>query len=317
MPTLTLTAGASFDRIDDSLRRRRRASTRSSASSGGRRRTRRCERPPSRRCSARLTTSTQNAQPRLEPVQVAGFTQLLFGGRGDRSDGAGPRHRAGAVADALRRLASRLARHGAHGEQTAGRRLGDTMHVDLRERAQHATSIGCRSSSSASARVTSTAATAASRIELLGYSDMKTRAAAARGALLRARRASRSARARRCVQQEGMFQSGLPPRRSSRRRSRSGEDRFFGRRRVRRLPLAEAPRPAVSERRQLARRELPASRISIRRIRVCFPNVSISLPIHASIRLSSGNAIPKPQQVSCQALQFLGASPFRRIITTR
>jgi Tfp pilus assembly protein PilF len=32
-----------------------------------------------------LTTSTQNAQPRLEPTQVAGFTQLLFGGRADRS----------------------------------------------------------------------------------------------------------------------------------------------------------------------------------------------------------------------------------------
>jgi Tfp pilus assembly protein PilF len=30
-----------------------------------------------------LTTSTQNAQPRLEPVQVAGFTQLLFGGAAD------------------------------------------------------------------------------------------------------------------------------------------------------------------------------------------------------------------------------------------
>jgi outer membrane receptor protein involved in Fe transport len=32
-----------------------------------------------------LTTSTQNVQPRLEPVQVAGFTQLLFGGTGDRA----------------------------------------------------------------------------------------------------------------------------------------------------------------------------------------------------------------------------------------
>jgi TonB dependent receptor len=32
-----------------------------------------------------LTTSTQNAQPRLEPVQVSGFTQLLFGGEADRA----------------------------------------------------------------------------------------------------------------------------------------------------------------------------------------------------------------------------------------
>jgi Tfp pilus assembly protein PilF len=33
-----------------------------------------------------LTTSVQNAQPRLEPVQVAGFTQLLFGGTADRAE---------------------------------------------------------------------------------------------------------------------------------------------------------------------------------------------------------------------------------------
>ncbi len=32
-----------------------------------------------------LTTSTQNVQPRLEPVQVGGFTQLLFGGAADRA----------------------------------------------------------------------------------------------------------------------------------------------------------------------------------------------------------------------------------------
>jgi hypothetical protein len=32
-----------------------------------------------------LSTSAQNAQPRLEPVQVAGFTQLLLDGRGDQT----------------------------------------------------------------------------------------------------------------------------------------------------------------------------------------------------------------------------------------
>jgi Tfp pilus assembly protein PilF len=32
-----------------------------------------------------LSTSTQNVQPRIEPVQVAGFTQLLFGGTADRT----------------------------------------------------------------------------------------------------------------------------------------------------------------------------------------------------------------------------------------
>lgn len=33
-----------------------------------------------------LTTSGQNSQPRLEPVQLAGFTQFLLGGRGDRTE---------------------------------------------------------------------------------------------------------------------------------------------------------------------------------------------------------------------------------------
>jgi Tfp pilus assembly protein PilF len=32
-----------------------------------------------------LTTSSQNSQPRLEPVQLAGFTQFLLGARGDRT----------------------------------------------------------------------------------------------------------------------------------------------------------------------------------------------------------------------------------------
>jgi Tfp pilus assembly protein PilF len=36
-----------------------------------------------------LTTSSQNAQPRLEPVQVAGFTQFLLGGRGDQTTVSG------------------------------------------------------------------------------------------------------------------------------------------------------------------------------------------------------------------------------------
>jgi hypothetical protein len=35
------------------------------------------------------TTSLQNTQPRLEPVQVAGFTQLLFGATADSTTGRG------------------------------------------------------------------------------------------------------------------------------------------------------------------------------------------------------------------------------------
>ena len=36
-----------------------------------------------------LTTSSLNAQPHLEPTQVAGFTQLLLGGRGDQATVSG------------------------------------------------------------------------------------------------------------------------------------------------------------------------------------------------------------------------------------
>jgi outer membrane receptor protein involved in Fe transport len=36
-----------------------------------------------------LTTSRQNPQPRLEPTQIAGFSQLLFGGTADRSTVSG------------------------------------------------------------------------------------------------------------------------------------------------------------------------------------------------------------------------------------
>jgi hypothetical protein len=82
--TLTLTAGASFDAIDDTFveddslnpklgviwRPTRRTTLRAAAFET---------------LFGSLTTSTQNPQPRLEPVQVAGFTQLLFGGRTDRS----------------------------------------------------------------------------------------------------------------------------------------------------------------------------------------------------------------------------------------
>ena len=62
-----------------------------------------------------LTTSTQNAQPRLEPVQVAGFTQLLFGGTADRGTVRGLAIEQELSPTALRRLASRHERHGAHG----------------------------------------------------------------------------------------------------------------------------------------------------------------------------------------------------------
>ncbi|HEY9182062.1 MAG TPA: TonB-dependent receptor, partial [Gammaproteobacteria bacterium] len=81
---LTLTAGASFDEIDDTFVEDQTWNPKLGV----------IWRPNARttlRAAAlevlfgSLTTSTQNPQPRLEPVQVAGFTQLLFGGRADRS----------------------------------------------------------------------------------------------------------------------------------------------------------------------------------------------------------------------------------------
>jgi outer membrane receptor protein involved in Fe transport len=86
--TLTLTAGASFDEIDDTFVEDDAFNPKLGV----------IWRPTSRttlRAAAfetlfgSLTTSTQNPQPRLEPVQVAGFTQLLFGGRADRSTVSG------------------------------------------------------------------------------------------------------------------------------------------------------------------------------------------------------------------------------------
>ena len=104
--------------------------------------------------------------------------------------------------------------------------------------------------------------------ELFGYSHMNTARLPlevryfSRGGLTVGARASH-------VQQEGEFQMTAsvtvrPPDIAPGARS------LLGRGRLRRLSLAQSPRPAVSQRRQLARRELPASRISIRRIRACF-----------------------------------------------
>jgi hypothetical protein len=88
VPTLTLIVGASFDAIDDTFveddafnpklgviwRPTAHTTLRAAAFET---------------LFGSLTTSMQNPQPRLEPVQVAGFTQLLFGGRADRSTVSG------------------------------------------------------------------------------------------------------------------------------------------------------------------------------------------------------------------------------------
>jgi TonB dependent receptor len=84
IPNLTITAGISFDSIDNPLVADEATSPKIGIT----------WRPTPyttvrgaafETLFASLTTSTQNAQPRLEPVQVAGFTQLLFGGLADRA----------------------------------------------------------------------------------------------------------------------------------------------------------------------------------------------------------------------------------------
>jgi len=86
--TLTLSAGAAFDDVDDTFVERDAWSPKLGV----------IWRPTSRttlRAASfetlfgSLTTSSQNTQPRLEPVQIAGFTQLLFGGRADTSTAHG------------------------------------------------------------------------------------------------------------------------------------------------------------------------------------------------------------------------------------
>ena len=83
-PTLTITAGASFDAIEIGLTEEDAVNPKFGVTWR-----------PTARTTVRaasfetlyngLSTSSFNAQPRLEPVQVAGFTQSLLGGRGDQT----------------------------------------------------------------------------------------------------------------------------------------------------------------------------------------------------------------------------------------
>ena len=132
-----------------------------------------------------LTTSRQNPQPRLEPVQVAGFTQLLFGGRGDASDSA-------------RRSPSSMScrpSYSSAGRQTRGDTertvtnlfgggLEDTMHVELRERAQQAYLYWMPLEQLSFSARYEHGRYSSEPVELLGYSELTTERAAARGALL-------------------------------------------------------------------------------------------------------------------------------------
>mgnify|MGYP003578462843 CR=1 FL=1 len=84
LPSLSVTAGLSLDHVDSSFADEDAANPKLGITW-----------QPTARTTVRaaafetlfgsLTTSKQNVQPRLEPVQVAGFTQLLFGGVADHS----------------------------------------------------------------------------------------------------------------------------------------------------------------------------------------------------------------------------------------
>jgi len=86
LPSLTVTAGLSLDHIDDDLLQIDEDAANPKLGITWR---------PTRRTTVRgaafetlfgsLSTSISNAQPRLEPVQVSGFTQLVAGATGDRT----------------------------------------------------------------------------------------------------------------------------------------------------------------------------------------------------------------------------------------
>ena len=186
IPTLTLTIGASFDRVDDpfvdedgfnpKLGIMWRPTTHTTVRAAA-----------FRTLFGSLTTSPQNPQPRLEPVQLAGFTQLVSVGTADVADVRGfavdheltERIFVGWEATSATRIARSWTLYS----------TGAVEHVNLTERTQHGYFYWTPSDRSASARSSRTAATAASRRRLFGYSHMEIERSTARGTLLRAEQA--------------------------------------------------------------------------------------------------------------------------------
>ena len=223
LPSLTLTAGASFDSIDNALADEEAANPKLGI-------TWRPTPNTTVRAAAfktlfgSLTTSTQNAQPRLEPVQIAGFTQLLFGGTADRGTVRGlaieqelsPKLFVGWQADT--RDTERT------GENPVG--TPDTILIDLTERAQRAYLYWLPSESLSITARYEHGRYGSEPLPLLGYSHMKTERLP-----LEIRHFSRSGftiggRAS-YVQQEGEFQSGFPQTPFDPPPLAYGEDHFF------------------------------------------------------------------------------------------
>ncbi len=171
VPSLTVTAGVSFDSIDNAVADEEAANPKLGI-------TWRPTPYTTVRAAAletlfgSLTTSTQNAQPRLEPVQVAGFTQLLFGGTADRGTVRGlaieqelsPKLFVGWQADTR------------DTERTGVNPVGppDTILIDLSERAQRAYLYWLPVESLSVTARYEHGRYASEPLPLLGYSHMKT-----------------------------------------------------------------------------------------------------------------------------------------------
>ena len=222
LPSLTITAGASFDHIENAFADEDAANPKLGV-------TWRPTPHTTVRAAAfetlfgSLSTSTQNAEPRLEPVQVAGFTQVLFGGAADRATVRGaaieqelsPQLFVGWQADTR-----------ATERSLAGLGSADTTMIELRERSQRAYIYWLpRAEISVTARYEH-GRYGSEPLALLGYSHMKTERLPveiryfAEGGFTIGARAS-------AVQQDGEFQTGFPLSPLDPVPLAYGQDRFF------------------------------------------------------------------------------------------
>jgi len=220
LPSVTVTAGVSFDHVENTVADEDAANPKLGV----------VWRPTAHttvRAAAfetlygSLSTSTQNVQPRLEPVQIAGFTQLLFGGVADQASIRGlaieqelsPKLFIGWQADT-------------RDTQTTLVRPADTLPIDLQERAQSAYAYWLPIP-----QISFTAGYEHGRygsepMPLLGYSHMKTEKLPveiryfSRGGLTIGARASH-------IEQSGDFQTGFAQTPLSTPPVAPGEDRFW------------------------------------------------------------------------------------------
>ncbi len=221
LPSLTVTAGVSFDGIDNPLLDEE--ATNPKIGIAWRPTTNTTVRAAAfKTLFGSLTTSTQNVQPRLEPVQIAGFTQLLFGGTADRATVQG-------LAIEHELLSNLFVGYQADARDTdrmAIGLVGNAVLITLREREQKAYLYWMpREMLSVTARYEH-GRYRSEPLPLQGYSHMTTERLPleiryfARGGLTVGARAS-------YVQQEGEFQSGIQPTPFDPPPLAYGEDRFF------------------------------------------------------------------------------------------